>query len=116
MAYLWRIYRLEIYAAEADEVKTKGKNTEKEGNNKEENGTIRNRRPGYYFTNRQAAAFEQIQEAAAGIIAANHNAQNERWNNSDKSENHEQNTQLLKKYILAFFIALLNYNIGNYEY
>jgi hypothetical protein len=65
---------LEIYAAEAGEAEAEEKDTKKEENNRKENGIIRNRRPGYYFTNRQAAAFEQIQKAAAGIIAANHNA------------------------------------------
>jgi hypothetical protein len=74
IAYLWQTHRLEIYAAEKGEVEIKGKNTKKEGNNKKKNGTIRYRRPGYYFINRQAAAFEQVQEAAAGIIAANYNA------------------------------------------
>jgi hypothetical protein len=65
---------LEIYAAEAGEAEAKGKNTEKKGDNRKKNGTIRNRRPGYYFINRQIAAFEQVQKAAAGIIAANYNA------------------------------------------
>jgi hypothetical protein len=74
MAYLWRTHRLEIYAAEESEAEIKKKNTKKEGNNKKENGTIRNRRPGYYFINWQTAAFEQVQKAAAGIIAANYNA------------------------------------------
>jgi hypothetical protein len=74
MAYLWRTHRLEVYAAEAGEAEAEEKDTEEKGNNKKENETIQNRRPGYYFTNRQIAAFEQIQKAAAGIIAANHNA------------------------------------------
>jgi hypothetical protein len=65
---------LEIYAAEASEDEIKEENTKKGENNKKENGAIRNRRPGYYFINRQTAAFEQVQKAAVGIIAANYNA------------------------------------------
>jgi hypothetical protein len=74
MAYLWRTHQLEAYTAAANEAETKKeKNAEKK-----KNGIIRNKRSGYYFINRQIVAFEQIQEAAASMVAAKDDAYNER--------------------------------------
>jgi hypothetical protein len=70
IAYIWRTHDLEMHVS----LGTGEEKAEKSG--RKDGVPVRNRRPEYEFTKRQAAVWARVQESAARIARAEEDGQN----------------------------------------
>ena len=120
MAYVWRTWQLEpVEERGAGSGDREASDNDNDGNDDGDNddsddrdkdggqGAIRDRRPAYELTTKQAEAFERIRMAARDATTT-------KDNNSNNSGNDD--TSELEGHVLDFLLALLDHDIGDNEF